>query len=64
MTVDSPLWKALRRISDHADTLTPFDRELLRPAFAALDGAQAMRLPSLVISRIRDSDARLPKQPE
>jgi len=55
------LWQALRRIHSHADTLEPFDRELLRPAFAALDGAQAISLPAYVIARIRDIDARMPK---
>ena len=41
--------------------LKPMDRELLRPALAALDGGQIMALPSLIITRIRDIDARLPK---
>ena len=61
MTSTDPLWKALGRISKHVDALKPIDRELLRPALAALDGGQVMALPSLIISRIRDIDARLPK---
>jgi hypothetical protein len=59
--IQTPLWQALRRIHSHADTLEPFDRELLWPAFAALDGAQAISLPAYVIARIRDIDARMPK---
>lgn len=59
MTVDSPLWRALRRIRDAE--LPAVDRELLRPAFAALDGGQVLHLPDRVIARIRDLDARLPK---
>jgi hypothetical protein len=64
MTVNSAPWEALRRISKHVDKLEPIDRELLRPALAALDGAQMMALPTLIISRIRDIDARLPRQPQ
>lgn len=60
MTVDSPLWRALRRLRDAQ--IPAVDRELLRPAFAALDGGQIIHLPAFVISRIRDLDARLPKQ--
>lgn len=59
MTVDSPLWRALRRIRDAE--IPAADRELLRPAFAALDGGQVLHLPERVIARIRDLDARLPK---
>lgn len=59
MTVDSPLWRALRRIRDAE--IPAVDRELLRPAFAALDGGQVLHLPERVIARIRDVDARLPK---
>jgi hypothetical protein len=62
MTANDPLWKALGRISKHVDTLAPMDRELLRPALNALDGGQVMALPTMIISRIRDIDARLPKQ--
>jgi hypothetical protein len=36
---------------------------MLRPALHALEGGQVMHLPDRVISRIRDIDARLPKQP-
>lgn len=61
MTVNSPLWQSLARISAHTDKLAPIDRELLRPALNALNGGQVMHLPQLVISRIRDIDARLPK---
>lgn len=60
MTVDSPLWRALRRIRE-AD-IPAVDREMLRPAFAALDGGCVIHLPAYVIARIRDLDARLPKQ--
>lgn len=61
MTADNAPWQALRRISKHVDTLKPLDRELLRPALAALDGGQMMALPTMIICRIRDIDARLPK---
>lgn len=60
MTVESPLWRALRRIRDAE--IPAADREMLRPAFAALDGGNVIHLPAYVISRIRDLDARLPKQ--
>lgn len=59
MTVESPLYQALRRIRD--EQIPAIDRELLRPAFAALDGGQVIHLPERVVARIRDLDARLPK---
>lgn len=59
MTVEQQLWQALKRIRN-AD-LSPIDRELLRPAFAAFDGGQVIAIPERVVSRIRDLDARLPK---
>jgi hypothetical protein len=61
MTASDPLWLALGRISKHVDALKPLDRELLRPALNALNGGQVMALPNLIITRIRDIDARLPK---
>ncbi|AVA32985.1 hypothetical protein [Cupriavidus metallidurans] len=60
MTIESPIWQSLLRIRDHAQ-LSAIDRELLRPAFAALDGGPVIALPDRVIARIRDIDARLPK---
>jgi hypothetical protein len=62
MTAHSPLYQALARIR-HAE-LSPTDRELLRPAFAALDGAQVVAVPERVAARIRDIDARMPKRRE
>ncbi|KGW43992.1 hypothetical protein Y597_5847 [Burkholderia pseudomallei MSHR1000] len=59
MTVDSPIFRMLRAIRD-AD-MTPIDRELLRPAFAALDGGPIIPLPDRVIARVRDIHARMPK---
>lgn len=59
MTVDSPIFRMLREIRD-AD-MTLIDRELLRPAFAALDGAPVIPLPDRVIARVRDIHARMPK---
>lgn len=53
------LWEALRRL-ESAD-LSDVDRNLLRPAFAALHGAQAMRLPERIVARIRHLDATLPR---
>lgn len=60
MTADTPIWKQLRSIRN-AD-LSTVDRELLRPAFAALDGGQIIAVPPYVAARIRDIAARLPKQ--
>jgi hypothetical protein len=60
MTVEQHLWQALRQIRS-AD-LSPVDRELLRPAFAALDGGQVIAIPDRVVARIRDIAARMPKQ--
>ena len=54
------LWEALRRL-EHAD-LSDNDRNLLRPAFAALHGAQAIRLPELIVALIRRLDATLPRE--
>lgn len=59
MTVDSPLWRALRRLRDAE--IPAIDRELLRPAFAALDGGVVIHVPDRIVARIRDLDARLPK---
>lgn len=54
-----PLWRALKRL-EHAE-LSENDRNLLRPAFAALHGSQAMRIPETIVARIRHLDATLPK---
>jgi hypothetical protein len=59
MTVDSPLWKMLKAIRN--TDMKPIDRELLRPAFNALDGGEVMHLPEFVINRVRDIYARTPK---
>ncbi|KKJ05656.1 hypothetical protein [Burkholderia gladioli] len=59
MTVDSPLYRMVRAIRD-AD-MSAVDRELLRPAFAALDGGPVIHLPERVIARVRDIHARMPK---
>ncbi|WP_227789504.1 MULTISPECIES: hypothetical protein [unclassified Burkholderia] len=37
------------------------DRNLLRPAFAAIHGSHAMRIPENVVKLIRRLDAKLPK---
>jgi hypothetical protein len=60
VTVDNPLWKQLQRIRNAE--LSTVDRELLRPAFAALDGGQIIAVPQYVAARIRDIAARQPKQ--
>ncbi|TDV06026.1 hypothetical protein [Paraburkholderia caballeronis] len=60
MTTSNDLWRDLAAIR-HAD-LPPVDRELLRPAFAALDGGQIIAVPPRVAARIRDLAARQPKQ--
>ncbi|TDV04648.1 hypothetical protein [Paraburkholderia caballeronis] len=54
------LWEALRRIEHHRD-LSDVDRNLLRPAFAGMNGGQAMRLPDRIIARIRYLEATLPR---
>jgi hypothetical protein len=54
------VWKALRRL-EKCD-LSEVDRNLLRPAFAALHGAQAMRIPDRIVARIKELDATMPKQ--
>lgn len=59
MTVNSPLYEALRRIRE--SQIPAADREMLRLTFAAMEAGQVMRLPEIVIKRIRDLDARLPK---
>jgi hypothetical protein len=60
MTASNDLWQQLNQIR-HA-TLSQVDRELLRPAFAALDGGQVIAVPERVAARIRDIAARQPKQ--
>lgn len=57
MTTDEPIYRALARL-EHAD-IPPTDREVLRPAFAALHGGSAIPLPERVIARIRALDAQL-----
>lgn len=59
MTVDSPLLQMLREIRN-AD-MSNVDRELLRPAFSALDGGPVIPLLERVIARVRDIHARMPK---
>ena len=58
--LSNDLWRLVAQIRD-AD-LSPVDRELLRPAFAALDGGQIIAVPQYVAARIRDIAARQPKQ--
>ncbi|OJB35400.1 hypothetical protein [Burkholderia ubonensis] len=57
-----PLWRALARL-ERAELLEG-DRNLLRPAFAALHGSHAMRIPDTIVARIRHLDATLPKTTE
>lgn len=54
------LWDALRRIEHHRD-LSDVDRNLLRPAFAALNGSCAIRVPDRIVARIKHLDATLPR---
>lgn len=60
VTVESPLFQMLREIRD-AD-MSPIDRELLRPAFASLDGGPVIPLPERVIARVRHIHAHLAQQ--
>jgi hypothetical protein len=55
----SDLWCAVARIR-HVD-LDARDRELLRPVFASFDNGEVRHIPPLVVKRIRDIDARMPK---
>ncbi|OJB11849.1 hypothetical protein [Burkholderia ubonensis] len=56
------LWRALERL-EHAE-LPDNDRNLLRPAFAAMRGARAILIPDTIVARIRHLDATLPKTTE
>ncbi|WP_321789351.1 hypothetical protein [Burkholderia pyrrocinia] len=58
-STQDPLWRALKRL-EHAE-LSDNDRNLLRPAFAALHGSHAMRIPEEIVKLIRQLDATLPK---
>lgn len=60
MTLSNDLWRLVAAIREAE--LEPIDRELLRPTFAAYDGAQTIAVPGRVIARIRDIAARMPKQ--
>jgi hypothetical protein len=60
VTTSEEIYRALMRL-EHADIPT-IDREMLRPAFAALHGAEAIPLPDRVIKRIRELDASLQKK--
>ncbi|KVL18684.1 hypothetical protein [Burkholderia cepacia] len=57
-----PLWRALSRL-EHAE-LSDNDRNLLRPAFAAMHGSHAMCIPEEIVKRIRRLDAALPNSTE
>ncbi|MCA8160601.1 hypothetical protein [Burkholderia cepacia] len=52
-----PLWRALARL-EHAK-LSDNDRNLLRPAFAAMHGSHAIRIPEEIVKLIRRLDAAL-----
>ncbi|KVE44615.1 hypothetical protein [Burkholderia sp. BDU5] len=57
-----PLWRALARL-ENAD-LSNDDRNLFRPAFAAMHGSHAMRIPEDIVKLIQRLDATLPKAME
>jgi len=59
MTTEEPIWRALRRLE--AADLDEDDRNLLRPAFAAMHGSHAIRIPDRVVARIKHLDATLPR---
>lgn len=62
MTIDCPLRQALARIAPHLETLSPIDRESLRPAIRALENdVEVIHVPDRLVARIRDIDGRLPK---
>lgn len=53
------MWEVLKRLE--SAELSDEDRNLLRPAFAAMHGSHAMKLPEIVCARIRHLAATLPK---
>lgn len=57
MTTDEPIFRALSRL-EHAD-IPEADRETLRPAFAALHGAEAIPLPEDTIDLILKLDQQI-----
>ncbi len=59
MTLSNDLWRLVAVIRNAE--LSPIDREMLRPTFAAFDGGQTIAVPGRVIARIRDIAARTPK---
>lgn len=59
MTVDSSLWQMIRAIR-HAE-MKQSDREILRPVFASFDVGEVRAVPEIVVRRIRDIHARMPK---
>ena len=46
------LWRMLREI-ERSDALSDETAELLRPAFAAMNGGEAIALPDDIIDRVR-----------
>lgn len=62
MTITCPIRAALKRIAPHLETLSPIDREVLRPAVRAVESdVEVIHVPDRIVSRIRDIAARLPK---
>ncbi|CAG9197065.1 hypothetical protein [Burkholderia vietnamiensis] len=57
-----PLWRALARLE--LAELSDDERNLLRPAFAAMHSSHAMRIPEDIVKLIRRLDATLPKTTE
>lgn len=57
---NSMLWQALKRLE--SAELSEVDRNLLRPAFAALHGTKSICIPDRIVARIKQLDATLPKQ--
>lgn len=59
MTATNDLWRLVARIR-HTN-ISPIDRELLRPVFAAHDDGQTIAVPKRIEARIRFYAAQQPK---
>lgn len=59
MTASNDLWRLVARIR-HV-SLTPIDRELLRPVFASFDLGEVRAVPEKIEARIRFYASQQPK---
>lgn len=62
MTVPNTLRQMLERIAPHLETLSPIDREMIRPAVRAFEAdVEVIPVPERVAAILRKVDAQLPK---